>query len=63
MPSQPDKSETPYTSENQNIRPDGEGRPPKPESTPPGAGSSAVSDKTRTDPNTGVPTGGKPQKG
>lgn len=63
MPSSADKSEAPYASENQNIRPDGDGRPPKPESTPKGAEDSAVSSKTRTDPQTGEPTGGRPDVG
>ena len=63
MPSRPDKSETPYTSENQNMRPDREGSPPQPESTPAGSEGSAVGGKTRTDPNTGEPTGGTPQAG
>lgn len=63
MPSEPDKSETPYTSENQNIRPTPGGGPPKPESTPRGSEGSSVGSKTRTDPNTGVPTGGVPEAG
>lgn len=63
MPSRSDKSETPYSSENQNLRPDGEGRPPQPGSTPEGAEGSAVGSKTRTDPQTGEPTGRTPEVG
>lgn len=63
MPSRTTTPEAPYTSENENMRPDGDAGPPQAASTPKGAEHSAVSSKTRTDPQTGEPTGGKPEAG
>jgi len=41
--------------ENENLRPDGDGRPPRSASEPKGAKASVKSGKTATDPSTGAP--------
>lgn len=42
-------------SENDNLRPAGDGKPPRPATEPPGAEWSTRSTKTATDPGTGAP--------
>lgn len=39
--------------ENENLKPDGDGRPPRPATEPDGAGDSSDSGQTDTDPATG----------
>lgn len=39
--------------ENENLRPGGEGRPPRPATEPPGSEDSSQTDKTRSDPGSG----------
>lgn len=41
--------------ENEQVRPAGEGRPPRPATEPPGARRSQQSGKTLTDPGSGAP--------
>jgi hypothetical protein len=42
--------------ENENVRPAGDGQPPRPATEPPGAKRSQQTPKTMTDPGTGAPT-------
>ena len=44
--------------ENEQARPDGEGRPPRPATEPPGAKRSQQSGQTLTDPGSGAPARG-----
>ena len=39
--------------ENENLRPDGEGQPPRPATEPPGSKDSSQSGKTQSDPGSG----------
>ncbi len=48
-----DKSIDGRQAENANLRPKGEGQPPRPATEPPGAEWSVKSPKTRTDPGSG----------
>jgi hypothetical protein len=41
--------------ENENLRPAGDGQPPRPATEPPGSKSSQQSPKTMTDPGSGAP--------
>jgi hypothetical protein len=41
--------------ESENLRPEGEGRPPRPATEPPGAKGSQQTPKTLTDPGSGAP--------
>lgn len=43
--------------ENENLRPAGDGKPPRPATEPPGAEHSQKSPKTKTDPGSGEPMG------
>ncbi len=49
-----------HETENENLKPGG---PPRPSTEPQGSEGSTGNAKTRTDPSTGVPTGGTPDKG
>ena len=53
-PGPPDDPQ-PYTRDYETERPDGDGEPPRPASTPRGSQDSAKNDKTLTDPMTGEP--------
>lgn len=57
-----DKGRGPGDALNEQERPDGEGRPPRPATEPKGSERSTQTRKTATDPATGVPTGGKRQE-
>ena len=48
--------------ENEELRPDGDGRPPRPRSEPRGSKPSQVSDKTLTDPGSGAPNPDAPRR-
>lgn len=50
-PNRPPSRET----ENENLRPDRDGRPPRPATEPAGSGDSSNSGETATDPATGKP--------
>ena len=55
-PQHPDRESSPAV-ENETLKP---GDPPTPHTTPKGSEDSSRSSKTRTDPNTGAPTPGRP---
>jgi hypothetical protein len=51
----------PDEAQNEQQRPAGEGRPPRPSTEPPGSEGSTRTDRTATDPATGEPTGNPPE--